>query len=150
MKDTVDRLERLESLKAGTIAALSLFLTFASTTLVHSQLLAKSSTAFGSMGILVINWQWFTSGAIAAICGLLFGVTYRYTRRDGNFQLKTGAVLAFGLVRGLTQVDIGLHTLGTVLPLVVMAGESVLWFAIAAIALESAIHLGWLKPFSSD
>jgi hypothetical protein len=42
-----------------------------------------------------------SQGGIVLSC-LLFGVTYRYIiRRDlGNLQLKSGAVAAFGLVRG--------------------------------------------------
>jgi hypothetical protein len=53
-------------------------------------------------------------------------------------------------VRGLTQLDIGLNTPGSVLPFVVMAVESISWFAIAAIALNWAIRLDWIKTFNSD
>jgi hypothetical protein len=145
-----EQAERLESLKAGMLAALSLSFAFISTTAVNHLFLAKYFVALGSLRVLV-NWQWLTSGSLAAICGLLFGVTYRYVIRDNdNFQLKTGAVLAFGLVRGLTQLDIGLNTPGSVLPFVVMAVESISWFAIAAIALNWVISLGWIKTFNSD
>lgn len=82
------------------------------------------------------------------MCGLQFGLTYRYViRSDANFQLKLGAVLAFGLVRGLTQLDIELNTPSFVLPLVVMAGESIACFALATIAIELAIGQGWVKTF---
>lgn len=79
------------------------------------------------------------------ICGFLFGVTYRYIiREDRNFQLQAGAVLAFGLVRGLAQVDMGLSISG-LLPYVVLEIKSILWFGMSAIALNWAIHHGWVK-----
>lgn len=54
------------------------------------------------------------SGAIAFFSGLLFGVTYRYLiRSDKNPQLKAGGVLAFGLVRGLTQIELGWNSHST-------------------------------------
>jgi predicted metal-binding membrane protein len=89
---------------------------------------------------------------------LLFGVTYRYIMSsDENPQLKAGGVLAFGLVRGLTQIDVGLCCYSTILPFVVLGAESVVWFAMSAIlfqshfvnALDTAIKLGWVKPFKS-
>lgn len=70
-------------------------------------------------------------------------------RSDKNPQLKAGGVLAFGLVRGLTQIEIGWNYDSTILPFLVLAFESVLWFGIAAIALNIAIQLRWVKPFSS-
>jgi hypothetical protein len=85
------------------------------------------------------------SGAIATFSGLLFGVTYRYIiRSDKNPQLKAGGVLAFGLVRGLTQMELGLNSNITIWSFLVLAAESLLWFVFAAIALDF-----WVKPFSS-
>jgi hypothetical protein len=93
------------------------------------------------------DWRWWISGAISCFCGLLFGVTYRYIiRSDNNPQLKAGGVLAFGLVRGLTQVDVGLYCY-SILPFVVLGAESIVWFAMSAIALDTAIKLGWVKTF---
>ncbi|MDZ8056090.1 MAG: hypothetical protein RMX68_021830 [Aulosira sp. ZfuVER01] len=136
--------ERLESLKAGIIGAISLFLAFTIATLVNTLLLAKYFPTLVSLDFLL-------SGAIAFFSGLLFGVTYRYIiRLDNNPQLKTGGVFAFGLVRGLTQIEVGWNFHGTVLPYLVLAGESVLCFAIAAIALDTAMQIGWLKPFASN
>lgn len=141
--------ERLESLKAGIIGGFSLGLAFVITSLLNTLVLAKYFPTLLSLHI-DINWLWLCSGAIAGLCGLLFGVTYRYIiRTDKNPQLKTGAVMAFGLVRGLTQVEMGLNST-TVLPFVVLAGESILWFAIAAIAVDIAIQLGWVKSFPSS
>ncbi|BDI15931.1 hypothetical protein ANSO36C_17330 [Nostoc cf. commune SO-36] len=57
--------------------------------------------------------------------------------------------MAFGLVRGLTQIELGWNSHSTIWPFLVLAGESLLWFVFAAIALDIAIQLRWVKPFSS-
>ncbi|TVP65743.1 MAG: hypothetical protein EA343_02570 [Nodularia sp. (in: Bacteria)] len=137
--------ERLESLKAGIIGGFSLYVAFLITSLVNTLVLAKYVPRLASLQI-GINWHWWLSGGIAAFSGLLFGVTYRYIiRTDKNPQLKSGGVMAFGLVRGLTQIDYA----KIILPGLVQAGESVLWFAMGAIALDIAIQIGWIKPFTS-
>jgi hypothetical protein len=88
------------------------------------------------------------STGIAGFSGFLFGATYRYIiREDKNPHLKEGGVFAFGLVRGLAQVDIGLNFSTSIFPLIVLASESILGFAIAAFSLDSAIKFGWVKPF---
>lgn len=149
MKSTIKQAERLESFKAGIIAAASLWVAFISTAVVNSLFLAKYFVALSSLRVDSVTWQWLVRGAIAIVCGLLFGVTYRYAiRGDDNFQLKSGTVLAFGLVRGLTQLDLGLNTPDSVLPFVVMAGESIFWFAVAAVILNWAIQRGWVKTFN--
>lgn len=140
--------ERLESLKAGIFGGLSVCFAFIITSLVNTLVLAKYFKTLASLQIDV-NWQWWVSGVVACFSGLLFGVTYRYViRSDKNPQLKAGGVLAFGLVRGLTQIELGLNA-NKVLPCLVLALESVLWFVVGAIALDTAMQLGWLKPFPS-
>lgn len=143
--------ERLESLKAGIIGGLALVLAFIATSLVNTLVLAKYFSLFATVGIEPLTLHFLLSGAIACFSGLLFGVTYRYIiRKDNNPHLKTGGVFAFGLVRGLTQIEVGGNITVSLLPSLVLALESILWFAIAAIALDAAIKLGWLKPFSSN
>jgi uncharacterized membrane-anchored protein len=138
---TNDQLERLESLKAGTVAAVTLALAFVVTTFVNDFLLSLSVFSFSSL----------FAGAIAVVCGFLFGVTYRYImREDSNIQLKAGAVMAFGCVRGLTQIEMALQSSQTILPAIVTAGESIFWFALAAIALSLSIRFGWVKALSSN
>lgn len=142
--------ERLESLKAGIIGGISLCLSFIVTILVNTLVLA---TYFPTlvMRLEPLNLDFLLSVAITSFCGLLFGVTYRYIiRLDNNPQLKAGGVFAFGLVRGLTQIEVGWNSTATLLPYLVLALENVLWFAIAAITLDTAIQVGWLKPFSSN
>lgn len=140
--------ERLESLKAGIVGGLSLGFAFVITSWINSFVLAKYFPILADLQIAV-NWHWLVNGAIASFSGLLFGVTYRYIiRSDQNFQLKSGAVMAFGLVRGLTQIEVGWNN-DAILTYIVLAGESVLWFAMAAIAVDIAIQQGWIKTFSS-
>jgi hypothetical protein len=148
--DTQLMAERLESLKAGIIAGIFLCLAFVITSLVNNLVLAKY---FPSLADLHqdMNWHWWLSGLIAGFSGLLFGVTYRYiVRTDENPQLKSGGVLAFGLIRGLTQIEVGSNFTNIILPNFIQAGESILWFAIGAIALNTTIQLGWVKPFFGE
>lgn len=144
MKDTQLMAERIESLKAGVIGGLSLGCACLMTNLLNTLVLVRYFDTLASLQVTV-NWHWLGSWAIAGFSGLLFGVTYRYIiRQDNNPQLKAGGVLAFGLVRGLAQIDAGWSW-----SFVVLALESVLWFVVAAIALDTAIRFGWVKAFSS-
>ncbi|MEH2316835.1 MAG: hypothetical protein V7K24_06760 [Nostoc sp.] len=56
----------------------------------------------------------------------------------------------------VTQIELGWNSHSAILPFLVLAFESVFWFAFAAlaqpavgIALDMAIQLRWVKPFSS-
>ncbi|MBD2300881.1 hypothetical protein H6G77_06830 [Aulosira sp. FACHB-615] len=136
--------ERLESLKAGIIGGLTLGVICLMTSLLNTLVLARY---FEILISLQVKWDWqlLISWTIATFSGLLFGVTYRYIiRQDQNLQLKAGGVMAFGLVRGLAQLELDWSLAG-----VVLAGESVLWFIVAAIVLDQAIQLGWVKAFPS-
>lgn len=136
----VDSLERIESLKAGTLAALSVSLAYGIVLLSNSLVLAELQVTNGVNFLVRV--------AIAWLSGFLFGVTYRYIiRDDSNPHLKTGAVFAFGLVRGLAQVDVGLNFPNAFWSFVLMGGESLLLFAIARLTLDFAIRNSWVKPF---
>ncbi|NEU77877.1 hypothetical protein [Nostoc sp. UIC 10630] len=141
--------ERIESLKAGILGGFSVCFAFVLVSLLNTFILANYFHNLASLHS-DINWHLWVSGALATFSGLLFGVTYRYIiRSDKNPQLKAGGVLAFGLVRGLTQIELGLNSSITIWPFLALAAESLLWFAFAAIALDFAIKLRWIKPFSS-
>ena len=141
--------ERLESLKAGVIGSISLGLAFLSTSLINILWLDKYFPLVSYDQIDIVNLQVLLSGVIAGFSGFLFGVTYRYIIRvDTNPHLKTGGIWAFGLVRGLTQIEVGWNINNPVLPFLILAAESVLWFALAAFVLDTAILQKWLKPFS--
>lgn len=148
--------ERLESLKAGTLAALSLLLAFVLVAIANNLILAKL-TALTTLQTTAIDLNLVVRCAIASISGFLFGVTYRYAiRRDRNPQLKTGVVLAFGLVRGLAQVDVELSGHASILLAkniglyAAIALESMLMFAIAAIVLDFTIQRHWIELFNSN
>lgn len=149
--DTELMAERLESLKAGIIGGSCLAFTFTISTLVNNFLLGKYFKELANLQNLGLNTGFLLSGGIAVFSGLLFGVTYRYIiRSDKNPQLKAGGVMAFGLVRGLTQVDTGFNSTGAIVPFVVLSFESLLWFAVAGFVLDTAIQLDWVKPFKSE
>ncbi|MGM3305237.1 hypothetical protein ACSQ6I_04490 [Anabaena sp. WFMT] len=145
--------ERLESVKAGIIGSISLGSAFLITSLfngfVLTEYLAIPVTQELNLEVLASGAIPLVNGVIAGFSGFLFGVTYRYIIRiDTNPHLKTGGIWAFGLVRGLTQIEVGWNYTGAILPFLIFAGESILWFTFAAIILDTAILLGWLKPFS--
>jgi hypothetical protein len=139
--------ERIESIKAGAIGGLSVAVAWGVTSLGNQLMLSSGIESWA----IFPEWQrlWL-SGASAGVAGFLFGVTYRYIIRDDvNPHLKSGAVFAFGLVRGLAQVEVGLSNPNSVVPVVVMASESILMFAVARVLLDAAIARHWVKPFSS-
>lgn len=140
--------ERVESIKAGTFAALSVAIVFTLTTIGNRFFLATRFEPLAGLQAASMGASGLLSGAIAIVAGLLFGITYRYiVRQDQNSHLKSGAVLAFGLVRGLAQIDVGVATQGILLPFIVMALESVLLFAFARLVLDWSMGQGWLRPF---
>ncbi len=156
--------ERVESLKAGAVAALSCLFGFGAIALGNSLILARWLDFMASLQVWEIDLNFAFRGALALVGGFLFGVTYRYAiRQDVNPQLKSGVVLAFGLVRAFGQLDAGLSFKAgfwpawqELLPFVVGSVESVLLFAIAGLVLDWAILFkgfangrSWIKPFDS-
>ncbi|MEA5549666.1 hypothetical protein VB713_01495 [Anabaena cylindrica UHCC 0172] len=141
--------ERLESVKAGIMGSISLGLAFLITSLFNGFVLNEYLSILVTQELNLVNLEVLASGVIAGFSGFLFGVTYRYIiRTDTNPHLKTGGIWAFGLVRGLTQIEVGWNYTDTIFPFLIFAGESILWFTFAAIILDTAILMGWLKPFS--
>ncbi|HEY9903949.1 MAG TPA: hypothetical protein V6D43_16235 [Candidatus Sericytochromatia bacterium] len=142
--------ERIESLKAGILAGLSLVLAYGITTVGNSLVLVAQVEALAPLQITtVVNL--IVRVAIAFFSGFLFGVTYRYVIRDDkNPHLKSGAVLAFGLVRGLAPVEVEQNLTDSFWVLSVLGVESILYFAIARFTLDWAMHHKWVKPFRSN
>lgn len=141
--------ERIESVKAGIVGAG----TFAIAELV---ILLMSYSAFNLLSegdfinlatMVTINEVWLLQLIIGAVSGFLFGVTYRYViRNDTNSHLNDGAVLAFGLVRGLALVEQNL--LGSeLLSVLFLIIQSIICFAIARLVLDLAIAHKFIKPF---
>lgn len=132
--------ERIESVKAGLIAAIAGGLT---TLFFWGIKIAFTDVSPTPESILAI--------AITIFCAFLFGITYRYIiRQDANPHLRSGALGAFALVRGLSQIE---ATWGDALPLIsyaVMLGESFGLFAIAQLTLDWTIDRGFVKPFGGE
>ncbi len=131
--------ERLESLKAGTIAAIA-FSGWWTISLLYHQFLD-----YGTLPSPL-----FSAGSVL-LSGFLFGVTYRYiVRNDDNSHLRDGAVLAFTLVR-VGGYGSGIdHILDQNLLLLIFLGESLIGFAVARSSLDFALVQQWLTPPSVD
>lgn len=137
--------ERIESVKAGIVGAGAFIIAELIIQIIRSLIIPvlTSNTA----GI-IIDYRWLVQLAIGAISGFLFGVTYRYIiRGDRNSHLNDGAVLAFGLIRGLALVEPN-FTLSDLLSGLFLIISSIVCFAIARIVLDLAIARELIKPFS--
>jgi hypothetical protein len=136
-----DRVERIESVKVGSLSGITAGIAYGTIDILDRWLLGGYSPSSISLGLEV---------AIAIAAGFLFGVTYRYIiRTDRNSHLNSGAVLAFGLVRGLARVDVGGLELIQFLANGLVVLESVLLFAIARAAIDYALSVRWITPFKS-
>lgn len=142
-------IDRIESLKAGTISALSLTIVYMAIAIAHHLPLAKPIHLWQDGQTETIE-HLLIKIAIAILSGFLFGVTYRYIiRDDDNPHLKSGAVLAFGLVRGLASIEGEANFPQEYWLLGIWVIESMTCFAIARFTLDWAISHHWLKPFTS-
>ncbi len=133
--------ERIESIKGGITSAVVFAIADLGIVLLNTFTSHLSNVEL----IPVYSLQdWLIRAIIAVSTGFLFGVTYRYiVRSDQNFHLQDGAVLAFGLVRGLALVE------GKAISLIllVLIIESIITFAIARSALDFALSRKLIKPF---
>lgn len=137
--DVDENAERVESAKAGSISAI------AGTVLSTPLLLAQSGDN------LLVSLS--SVGGVFVSC-LLFGVVTRYATRDdlGNDQLRLGVLGAFGLTRGLGEVDVYLHgsdtsQISTYAEAGLLLAESLLPFAFAAAALDWGFKNELVRPF---
>jgi hypothetical protein len=136
-----DRVERIESVKAGSLSGIAAGIGYGTIVMFDRLVLGGHLLPLVSLGLEL---------AIAIAAGFLFGVTYRYIiRTDRNSHLNSGAVLAFGLVRGLAQVDVDGLELTQILTNGVVVVESVVLFTIARYTLDYALMSRWIAPFKS-
>jgi hypothetical protein len=138
-------IERIESLKAGWVGAMTtaaaFFAASGASVAVHLDV--------SSIDTHLIQPQFLISIAIAVLSGGLFGITYRYiVRTDSNLQLQMGAIGAFGLVRGLAQIETTWATEPFWLTALKLLA-SLLMFAVATLALNWTMQRGWIKQFKA-
>jgi hypothetical protein len=147
MSKLLDKLnaDRIESLKSGLFSAVTLGLAVNAATLGNIGLAARDSRLAALLPDANLM-HWLIRSAIALLSGFLFGVTYRYIVRadDRNPHLRSGAVLAFGLVRGLAQIEIALACPELLVVAGVGAIESLLFFTAARLVLDWAIDRRWV------
>jgi hypothetical protein len=137
-----DKLERIESVKAGSLGGLAAGISYGLIVAIDQLILTTYSRSLISLGL---------ETAIAIVTGFLFGVTYRYViRTDRNDHLNSGAVLAFGLVRGLAQIDVSAFELSQVVIDGVVVGKSIVLFTIARYVIDRALAANWVLPFAQD
>ena len=97
--------ERIESVKAGLLTAMAFTFADLIAILLNNFIFARWDM---ELSLLQVTSQLDSLITIASalVSGFLFGVTYRYIiRNDRNSHLKDGAVIAFGLVRGLAFLE---------------------------------------------
>lgn len=136
------RTDRIESLKIGAIGGFAFCFADLVARLANTQIPLALDSLPPFTGI-----EGWVGGAIALVSGFLFGVTYRYIiRSDDNSHLRDGAVLAFGLVRGLapiaTKSTLALDWNASI----VFGVESLLCYLIARLALDLAFRNQWVQP----
>jgi hypothetical protein len=135
-----DKVERIESVKAGSLGGVAAGISYGLMATIDKLMLPEYSRSLVSLGL---------EAAILIITGFLFGVTYRYViRTDRNDHLNFGAVLAFGLVRGLAQIDVSEFELSQVVMDGLVVGKSILLFAIARYVIDRALAANWVLPFA--
>lgn len=140
--------ERIVSIKAAILGGFCAGLISLTILGVHRALTME--TVFPLSGGLfnMSNLTLLVNGAIAALSGALFALTYRYAiRNDKNIQLNAGVVLAFSLVRGLALVDAGSAIAQHFWPFFAACGESFLMFGLTAVVITVATNRQWLSPF---
>ena len=137
-----DKVERIESVKAGSLSGITAGISYVAIATIDISILPEYSRSLISLGL---------EAAISIVTGFLFGVTYRYiVRTDRNDHLNSGAVLAFGLVRGLAQIDVSNFELNQIWSDGLIIGKSILLFSIARYLIDLALTAGWILPFSQQ
>jgi hypothetical protein len=130
--------QKLESIKAGILSSVSFTLLYLIYLIINNSILEIQ---------IDLDFSLLFKLVIAAITGLLFGITYRYIiRNDQNHHLKDGAVLAFALIRILALIEA--HQVWDDFTWIIsITIESFLCFSGVRFMLDQGLSQGWLKPF---
>lgn len=139
--------ERIESVKAGLAGAIAFTIADLIVILLNNLIFVPWGIGFSLLQVTSPLDSLITI-ATALVSGFLFGVTYRYIiRSDRNSHLKDGAVMAFGLVRGLAFLEATVVKSGQFWSLSILIAETILCFAIARYCLDFALGRKLIKPF---
>ena len=139
--------ERIESVKAGLISAMAFTFADLIAILLNNLIFVRWGMGFSLLQV-TSQLDSLITIATALVSGFLFGVTYRYIiRNDRNSHLKDGAVIAFGLVRGLALLEATVIKSGQFWSLSILITEGILSFAIARYGLDFALQRKFIKPF---
>jgi len=142
--------ERMESLKAALLGAIAALCCLGIFIHVNSVVLVPQWPQTSGVPTWMLGTDLWLNAGIAQFSGALFAITYRYIiRQDQNAHLRSGAVGAFGLVRGLAQIELGWHTELQWPAFIAFGVESFLLFGGIQLVLDWAIAHRWLKPFAS-
>ena len=137
--------ERIESVKAGIVGA-GAFVSAQLVIVLLGETIVKGFPQY-NLTPTILNWELLLQLFFGVVSGFLFGVTYRYIIRDDrNSHLSDGAVLAFGLVRGLASIENNLIW-SELLFLLFLVTKSIICFAIARLILDLAITHKSIEPF---
>ena len=135
--------ERIESVKAGIIGAGAFAIAQLAIALLKEAVV--SSFPQYNLPLTIFSWELCLQLFFGAVSGFLFGVTYRYIIRENlNFHLNDGAVLAFGLVRGLALIENNLIW-SELMFLIYSIAQSIVCFAISRSILDIAIERKLVK-----
>ncbi len=139
--------ERIESVKAGLVTAIAFSIADLTAILLNNLVFANWGIQFHLLQVSS-GLDSLVAIATALVSGFLFGVTYRYIiRSDRNSHLKDGAVMAFGLVRGLALLEATVNKSDQFWSLAILITEGIIAFAIARYCLDFALQRKIIKPF---
>lgn len=139
--------ERIESVKAGLITAIAFTIADLTAILFNNLIFVTWGIQFRLLQV-TFGLDSLVAIATALVSGFLFGVTYRYIiRGDRNSHLKDGAVMAFGLVRGLALLEATVNKSDQFWSLAILITEGIIAFAIARYCLDFALRRKFIKPF---
>ncbi len=139
--------ERIESVKAGLVTATAFTFADLVAILLNNLIFVTWGIEFHLLSV-TSQLDSIITIATALVNGFLFGVTYRYiVRNDRNSHLKDGAVMAFGLVRGLALLEATVSKSEHFWSLTILITEAILGFAIARYSLDFALQRKFIKPF---
>ncbi|MEM9271858.1 MAG: hypothetical protein AAGA80_02680 [Cyanobacteria bacterium P01_F01_bin.143] len=139
--------ERIESVKAGLVGAIAFTIADMVVILLNNLIFVSWGIGFSLLQVTSQLGGLITIGT-ALVSGFLFGVTYRYIiRSDRNSHLKDGAVMAFGLVRGLAFLEATEIKSGQFWSVGILIAETIICFAIARYCLDFALGRKLIKPF---